>query len=110
MNRKAVIPTTALLTFGIITLADIQNHQRLPNSREWLGFVIVFTLLSAGSDLGIPVTYGMAMLVFVTVALTRGPEALEFITGKVSTKPLRPKGKVPKTPQSQSRSQKPTRT
>ena len=46
MNRKAVIPTAAILTFGVIVLADIQKEERLPNSREWLGFVIVFTLLS----------------------------------------------------------------
>jgi hypothetical protein len=82
------------MTFGVIVLADIQKEQRLPNSREWLGFVIVFTMLSAGSDLRIPLAYGMAVLVMVSVLLSRGPEALEFVLGKV-TKAERKKPRKP---------------
>lgn len=100
MNRKAVIPTTAIVTFGIIVLADIQKEERLPNSREWLGFVIVFTLLSAGADLRIPVTYGFAMLTLITVLLARGPEALNFVVDKVTQpkvkKSSKPAGKAKK--------------
>lgn len=83
MNRKSLIPISALATFGTLTLANIQNNGELPGSREWLGFIIVFTVLSAGVDLGIPIAGGFAMLVMITVLLTRGPEALEFITGKI---------------------------
>ena len=101
MNRKAVIPTSAIITFGVIVLADIQKEKRLPSTREWLGFVIVFTLLSAGADLRIPVTYGLAMLVMVTVLLSRGPEALNFVVDKVTQpnvkKPSKPAGKAKKT-------------
>lgn len=83
MNNKAIIPISALVVFGTITLGDIQSNGRLPGTREWLGFVVVFTMLSAGSDLGIPVAGGFALLVMITVLLTRGLEALQFITGKV---------------------------
>lgn len=65
-----------------MTLADIEKESRLPNTREWLGFVTVFTFISAASDLGFPAASGFALLVLITFALTRGPEALEFITGK----------------------------
>jgi hypothetical protein len=91
MNRKGLIPIAALITAGTITLADIQGNGKLPGTREWLGFVIVFTMLSAGADLGIPFAGGFAILVMITVLLTRGLEALEFITGKVE-KPKKQKG------------------
>jgi len=89
MNKKSVIPISALIVFGTITLADVQKNGRLPGTREWLGFVVVFTVLSAGADLGVPVAGGFAILVMITVLLTRGLEALEFVTGKVTV----PKGK-----------------
>jgi len=84
MNRKSTIPISALVVFGTITLADIQKNGRLPGTREWLGFVIVYTMLSVGADLGIPLASGFALLVMITVLLTRGLEALKFVTGKVS--------------------------
>lgn len=83
MNHKSAIPISALVVFGTITLADIQVNGRLPGSREWLGFVIVFTMLSAGADLGIPFAGGFAILVMITVLLTRGLEALKFVGRKV---------------------------
>jgi hypothetical protein len=92
MNKK-VIPISALVTFGAIALADIQENEQLPGTREILGFVIVYTMISAGADLGAgPVASGFAMLVMITVLLTRGPEALQFLTGKVSP-PKKPKRK-----------------
>lgn len=84
MNKKAVIPVSALVVFGTMTLANIQTNGRLPGTREWLGFVVVYTMISAGSDLGIPVAGGFAILVMITVLLTRGLEALEFVTGKIT--------------------------
>lgn len=92
MNRKAVIPTSALLTFGTMTLANLQKSGRLPGTREWLGFVVVFTMISAGSDFGLPFAGGFAILVMLTVLLTRGLEALEFVTGKITV----PKNKAGK--------------
>lgn len=97
MNRKSIIPLSALMVFGTITLANINENGRLPGSREWLGFIVVFTALSAGVDMGIPIAGGFAVLVMVTVLLTRGPEALEFITGKVEA----PKLKKQSTPRRQ---------
>jgi hypothetical protein len=85
MNKKSIIPISALVVFGTMTLANVQHNGRLPGSREWLGFVVVFTMISAGSDLGIPFAGGFAILVMITVLLTRGLEALEYVTGKVET-------------------------
>ncbi len=86
MNQKSIIPISALVVFGTITLANIQNNGRLPGSREWLGFIIVYTMLSAAADLGLPIAGGFAILVMLTVLLTRGIEALKYLTGKI--KPL----------------------
>lgn len=84
MNKKSSIPVSALIVAGTITLADIQHNGKLPGSREWLGFVVVYTMLSAGADLGAPFAGGFAILIMITVLLTRGLEALQFITGKVA--------------------------
>lgn len=92
MNQKSFIPVSALIVAGTITLADIQGNNRLPGTREWLGFVVVYTMLSAGADLGVPFAGGFAILVMLTVLLTRGLEALEFVTGKVG-KPKKRKSK-----------------
>lgn len=93
MNRKSIIPVSALISFGTITLADVQANDKLPGTREILGFIIVFTMISAGADLGVvPIASGFAVLVMITVLLTRGPEALQFILGKVS-QPKPKKGK-----------------
>jgi hypothetical protein len=67
-----------------MTLANVERNGRLPGTREWLGFVVVFTMISAGSDLGLPFAGGFAILVMLTVLLTRGLEALQFVTGKVA--------------------------
>lgn len=93
MNRRSIIPISALVSAATITLADVQVNHKLPGTHEWLGYVIVFTLLSAGSDLGIPFAGGFALLVMITVLLTRGLEALKFLTGKVGTKQKTNRGK-----------------
>lgn len=84
MNRKSVIPISALVVFSTMTLANVNHNGRLPGTREWLGFVVVYTMLSAGADLGVPFAGGFAILVMITVLLTRGLEALEFVTGKIA--------------------------
>jgi hypothetical protein len=93
MNRKSVIPVSALISFGTIALADIQHNDKLPGTREILGFVIVYTMISAGADFGVPIAGPFAILVMLTILLTRGPEALKFLTGKVAAP--KPKGKRP---------------
>jgi hypothetical protein len=94
MNRKSLIPVSALVSFATITLADIQHNEKLPGTREILGFVIVYTMISAGADFGIPVAGGFAVLVMLTVLLTRGPEALQFLGGKVASPKRKGKGKA----------------
>lgn len=91
MNKKSIIPVSALVVFSTITLADIQHDGKLPGTREWLGFIVVYTMISAGADLGLPFAGGFAILVMITVLLTRGLEALEFVTGKVKA-PKRKRG------------------
>lgn len=95
MNRKSVIPVSALVSFLTITLADLQHNDKLPGTREVLGFVIVYTMISAGADLGVPIAGGFAILVMLTVLLARGFEALQFLTGKVAAP--KPKRKKPGT-------------
>lgn len=91
MNR-AILPTSALLTASTISLANVSVNGRLPGSREWLGMGIAFFMLAAVSDLGAPqVANGMAWLVLLTVLITRGPEAFEFLIGKTQ----KPKTKKP---------------
>lgn len=83
MNQKKLIPISAIVVFGAITLADLHNNGKLPGSKEWLGFVVVYTMLSIGSDLGLEFANGFALLVMISVLLTRGLEALEFLLGKL---------------------------
>src|SRR5215203_217573 len=92
VNKKSTIPVSALVAFGTITLADVQHNGQLPGSREWLGFIVVFTMLAVGHDLGIPFAGGFAILVMITVLLTRGMEALKFVTGKVADPKKRKRG------------------
>lgn len=92
MNKKSAIPVSALIVFGTITLADIQHDGKLPGTREWLGFIVVYTMISAAADFGAPFAGGFAMLVMITVLLTRGLEALEFVTGKIAPPKKRKRG------------------
>jgi hypothetical protein len=49
--------------------------------------VIVFTLISAAGDLGVPIAGGFAVLVMVTVFLTRGGEVLQFLSTNTKKEP-----------------------
>lgn len=99
MNQKSLIPISAILVFATMTLADVQAKKRLPTTREWLGFVVVFTLTSAGADLGLPVAGGFAILIMITVFLTRGGEALQFISGNLAAPKKAKKGTTLKSPE-----------
>jgi hypothetical protein len=104
LNKKALIPVSALLTFGVMVLADqgettgLGHNKRstshLPTTREWLGFIVVFTMLSAGADLGLDFAGGFAILVMLTMLLVRGPMAIEYLTGKIQGKPALKKDKT----------------
>lgn len=83
MSERKLIPVSALVTFGTIGLAELEEKGRLPDSRQWLGFVIAFLVVSAMADLGIPLGGGLAVLTMVAVLLARGDDALRFATGKV---------------------------
>lgn len=86
MNNKAIIPVSAGVCFAVIVMADIEENGSLPTTKEWLGFTVAFTMISAASDLGFPAASGFALLAMVGVALNRGPEALSFLNGKFSGK------------------------
>lgn len=86
MNNKAIIPVSAAVVFAIMVLADIEEKGSMPSTKEWLGFTVAFTMISAASDLGIPAASGFALLAMVAMALNRGPEALGFINGKFTGK------------------------
>jgi hypothetical protein len=74
-----------------------RSTSHLPTTREWLGFIVVFTLISAGADLGFDVAGGFALLVMLTMLLVRGPEAFEFLTGKFQGRKPPPKRKKTQT-------------
>lgn len=96
MNKKSTIPISALVVAGTLVLASINDEGRndgnLPGPRQWLGYVVVFTMISAAADLGAPFAGGFAILVMITVLLTRGLEALQFVTGKITPPKKRKRG------------------
>lgn len=77
-GNKSLIPISALVVFGTITLAELEQDNDLPSTDQWLGFALAFFVLSALADLGLPIAGAMAVLAMVTVLLTRGDEALRF--------------------------------
>lgn len=81
MNRS-IIPVSALLTLGIISIANVKENDELFSNREIIGYLVVFTMISAAHDLGAPVANGFALMVLVAIALSRGETALEFINDK----------------------------
>lgn len=92
MKNKNLIPISALLTMGTIVMSNIQDEEKdeLISTRELVGFLVLFTMLSAGADLGIPIAGGFAVLVMITILLMRGDKAFEFLVGKTE------KSKMPK--------------
>jgi hypothetical protein len=93
VKKKGLIPVSALVVFGVMALSDVEREGRLPNTKEWLGYVVVFTAISAASDLGFEAAGGFAVLVMLTMLLTKGEDALKFLSGKVSAEPKKGTGK-----------------
>ena len=83
MNTNRLIAASAVISFATIGAADLYGQQgqggKLPSSREWIGLSIVFLMLSAASDLGIESAGGMAVLVMVTMLLSRGEQAAAYL-------------------------------
>lgn len=77
-SNKKLIPISALVVFSTITLASLEENGELPGSEQWLGFAISYFILSAMSDLGLPVAGGLAVLIMITTLLVRGDSALKF--------------------------------
>lgn len=91
--KRNFIPISALLTFGIIVAANVQQKNELFDSREIIGLLVVYTMLSAATDLGgAPIASGFALLMLVTIAFARGELALKYISSKVQ-KPKKPRAK-----------------
>lgn len=88
-TNKKLIPISALVVFGTITLAELETKQQLPTTDQWLGFAVAFFILSALSDLGLPLAGGLAVLAMVSVLLSRGEEALRFADKAGKRKPTK---------------------
>lgn len=93
MRSNKLIPLSAFVVAGTITLAEIQTHHRLPTINQWLGIAIAFLLMSIIADLGSNLGGGLAVLVMLSVVLSRGDEALGYAQSKVRTKGTKGKRK-----------------
>lgn len=82
MKSRRLIATSALLTFGIVSLAEVQRHDQLPGADQWLGFVVAFFLIAAADDLGASWAGGLALLLMVATLLSRGDDALAFAASR----------------------------
>lgn len=83
-GNRNLIPISALVTFGTITLASLQEEDRLPGTDQWLGFVIAYFVIAALGDLGVPLAGGLAVLTMVAVLLERGGAALGYAQRQTS--------------------------
>lgn len=86
MNQSALIPISALVTGSTITLADLQQKQKMPAANVWVGLGVVFIAISIVNDLGLPQIGLFAVLVMVTTLITRGGAALAFLGSKANPK------------------------
>jgi hypothetical protein len=83
MNKnKALIPTSALVTLGVIVLSNVEKGEGVFSTREIVGYLVAFTMLSAMADMGLPIAGGFAVLIMVTIILMRGDKALRYITSQ----------------------------
>jgi hypothetical protein len=82
-GNKTLIPIAALVVFTTITFAELQANDRLPGTDQLLGFTLAFFMLSAMSDLGLPVAGGLAVLLMVSTLLVRGRESIDFAMNTV---------------------------
>jgi hypothetical protein len=85
MKARKLIPLSAFVVAGTITLAEVHTNDRLPTINQWLGVAIAYLIMAIVADLGSDFGGAFAVLVMVTVLLTRGDEALAYATGKTGT-------------------------
>lgn len=80
---QQLVAVSALVVAGVLTLAEVQRGGVFPSSDQLLGVAIVYTALGLMSDLNVPIAGPLALLIMVTVLLTRGDDALGFARDKV---------------------------
>lgn len=85
MRQSQMLGISAVMTAATITTANLHDTGSLPNTRQWAGLAIGWTLLSAIGDLGFKPAGGMALLAMTTVILTRGDSSLEWITNLIGS-------------------------
>lgn len=89
MNNKALIPLSALIVGSTITFASLNKHDSFPTTEQWLGLMVAYTGISIASDLGFKPAGGFAALLMVTVFVTRGTEAVEYLSPKTTGKKMK---------------------
>lgn len=78
VKRERTLAVSMLLSYAVIAGASLEKNDSLPSSDQWLGLVVAFFLLSAASDLGAEWAGGLGLLLFVSILLQKGPDALAF--------------------------------
>lgn len=89
MEGDRLIVVSAVVSFTTIGLAELEVTGSLPDTRQWLGIMIAYLILSVLADFGLPIAGGFATLTMVAVLLSRGQDALAFTTGKVKRRRAR---------------------
>ncbi len=75
-----MIGLSALVVAGTVSLSSVQRTGGLPVTSQWLSLAVVYLALSLVSDLGGgPIASAMALLVMVSVLLTRTDDVLKLI-------------------------------
>lgn len=80
---KRLLATSMLVSIVVLSLANIQRRDSLPSTDQFIGLAIAFFFLSATSDLGAEgLANGFALLLMITILLTRGDNALTYVLGR----------------------------
>lgn len=82
MQREKIIATTFIVTFGTLSVAELERNERLPGADQWLGLIVAYFIISVMSDLGAEFASGFAVLLMVAALLANGEDALAFATGR----------------------------
>lgn len=79
-DEQRLISISAVLVAGTLTLAELEENDRMPTTRQWIGLAIAYTLGAMASDLGLGgIGGGLALLLLVSVLLTRGDDVLRYL-------------------------------
>lgn len=89
MNNKGLIPLSALIVGSTITFASLNKYDKFPSTEQWLGLMVAYTGISLASDVGFKPAGGFAALLMVTVFVSRGTEAIEYLSPKTTGKKVK---------------------